>query len=161
MLDIVALKENYIELSSKNVVIFEVIPFNLTTNKKNEQQLITTIYKQFLDLYLDEFQIFILNRYLNVSNYFNKKGNENISSNGEYTKQLVSFLKEKVKKNNIIKENYYLITSFEKSKNINDSIEKIKSKISILKKKGIHCNLLFKNEIVKLVELSLFKETNE
>lgn len=161
MLDIVALKENYIELSSKNVVIFEVIPFNLTTNKKNEQQLITTIYKQFLDLYLDEFQIFILNRYLNVSNYFNKKNNENISSNGEYTKQLVSFLKEKVKKNNIIKENYYLITSFEKSKDANDSIDKIKNKVSILKSKGIYCNLLLKKEIVKLIELSLFKETIE
>ncbi len=160
-MEIVALRKNYIELVSKNVIIFEVNPFNIKTNKKNEQQLITTIYKQFLDLYLDEFQIFILNRYLDVSRYFNKKSKESSSLENEYKEQLMSYLKDKVNKNNVINEIYYFVAYFEKTKDSNECINNISNKLSVLNKNGVSCKLLNDKQILEVLNLSLFKGYNE
>lgn len=154
--NIVSIRENYIELFSKNVVIFVVKPFNIKTNKEKEKQLITTMYKQFLDLYLDEFQILILNRNLNVSNYFNKKNKESSSLENEYENQLQIYLKKKIMKTEIISEEYYFIASFEKNKNSIDAINDIYNKLSVLKQNGIDYKILKNKQIYQLLKTSFF-----
>ena len=156
-LEIENINQDYIQFKDKIVIIYKVIPFNTNLKKSKNNHLITSIYRQFLDLYSDEFQILILNRNLDVSKYFNKKNKESNIFLDEYKKDLIEFLKNSIIKNNIVEEYYYITVSLP----IGTDIKRIDEKLNIFKRNSIECIKLDKQQIIELINMSLFKGSNE
>lgn len=155
--EIEEISENYIQLKDRIVLIYKIEPFNINLESSNKHNLISNVYKQFLDLYSGEFQILVLNRNLNVDNFFDIKNKENNIFFEEYKKELIHFLKNQIKKNNIVEEQYYIIINLP----IGMKIKKIDEKFNIFNRNSIKCTKLNRDEIIELINMSLFKGTNE
>lgn len=147
------INEDYIELEDSKIIIYKIVPINISLERYN---FINDVYRQFLDIYSDEFQIFIINRNLNIHKYFNLK-KHNIGILDEYEKELITYLKNLINKNNIVSEDFYILLKVPNGIDIKEYDEKM----NIFKRNSVEYIRLKKNEIIDLINLSLFKGINE
>jgi hypothetical protein len=149
--DVIDVNDNCILIKKlndiKQIHIYKVEPVTILNITESISKNIISIYTEFLRSINCDFQIYIENTKVNISNYFNNINLDDKNSNkNKLIKIYRSELEKSLNENNIYISNYYIVFTLqdehslvEMSKNINNlsktgvSVEKLEGKVNLNK----------------------------
>lgn len=130
--NLVDITDSYVLIKDNDVVkkvyIYEIEPVTFLNFSIELQNNILNLYNEFLRELNLEFQIYISNQKVNISNYISKI--KEINKNSELANSYINCIKHELEKQDIFVTKYYIIVSYERNNKVD--IEQIDSIISKL-----------------------------
>ncbi len=157
--NLIDITDSYVLIKDKNITkkvyIYEIEPVTFLNFSNELQNNILNLYNEFLRELNLEFQIYISNQKINISNYISKI--KEINENSQVSKKYIESIKRELEKQEIYVTKYYIIVSFERETNINiDQIDEVIYKLDYI---GCHTKRVkLEKEISQILYEGINKE---